>query len=583
MNALLWVALGAVAFWVGAALLKSRGVIPQSVRVYGPLLTVHTQRGRVLLDRLATPKRFWRMWGNLGLGVALMVMLASTAFLALVALLTVLNPPEPTAANQPQNVLVIPGVNQFLPLSVAPEILAGLAIGLVVHEAGHGILCRVEEIDIESLGLVFLTIIPAGAFVEQDIDDQWRASRGGRGRMLAAGVTNNFAVTIVAFALLFGPVVGAISVVPGATIGGALDGGTAAAAGVGHGDVVVGVDEETIESNAALEETLRTNPNPTVTVNLSSGDSVTVDRRIRVIGGVTDGPTGLDVNDTVASVNGTDVYTVAGLYDALANRSVARITTEAGETRTFPAGAYVVVDDGGPLNVSGGAPAGPLVVTSIDGHRTVFMDDLTDRLAAADAGDTVNITAYHDGSSETYTVELGEDDEGDAFLGVFTSATGISGLRFNDLGLQSYPAANYLCALGGSCAGAPDLDLDFVGRTWVALRLPLVGITSSPLFPFNFAGFAGGVTNFYTGGTLLFLFANLLFWVGWVNLNLGVFNCIPTFALDGGHILRTAVESVASRLPIGDPRQVVSIATLSIQAVMLGSLLLLLFGAQLLN
>jgi membrane-associated protease RseP (regulator of RpoE activity) len=583
MSALLWVLVGAVAFWVIAALLKARGIIPQSVRVYGPLLTVHTQRGRALLSRLARPKRLWRMWGNIGLGVALMVMLVSIAFLALVAFLTVLNPPEPTAANQPQNVLVIPGVNQFLPLSVAPEILAGLAIGLVVHEAGHGILCRVEDIEIESLGLVFLTILPAGAFVEQDIDDQWRASRGGRGRMLAAGVTNNFAVTIITFGLLFGPVVGSIAIVPGATIGGALDGGTAATAGIGHGDVIVGIDDESIEDNAELERALRANGEPTVSVELRSGETVPVDRRVRVIGGVTEGPSGLSVNDTIVSVNGTSVHTMAGLYAEFRNRTVVSVTTSAGEARTFPAGAYVIVSEGGPLNVSGDAPTGPLTVTSVAGQRTISMADLTDALAASEAGETVEIVGYRSGERHTYTVTLEEDDDGGAFLGVFTSATGVTGLRFNDLGVQTYPAGNYLCALGGACASAPALDLDFVQRTWVALRLPLVGITSSPVFPFNFAGFAGGVTNFYTGPPLIFLIANLLFWAGWVNLNLGVFNCIPTFALDGGHILRTAIESIAVRLPIGDPRQLVTVATLGIQAVMLGSLLLLLFGAQLLN
>lgn len=582
MNPLLWVLAGAASFWLGAALLKARGVIPESVRVYGPLMTVHTQRGRALLGRLARPKRLWRMWGNLGLGIALMVMVVSTLFLALVAVLTVLNPPEPTAVNQPQNVLVIPGVNEFLPLSVAPEILAGLAIGLIVHEAGHGILCRVEDINIESLGLVFLTILPAGAFVEQDIDDQWKASRGGRGRMLAAGVTNNFAVTLLAFGLLFGPVVGSIAVAPGAAVGGVLGGGTADSAGLGQGDRIVAVGDRAVETNDDLETVLRANRETTVPVTLAGGETLDVTRRVQVIGGVTGGPAGLAVNDTVVAVNGTSVRTLAGLYDAVANRTVVSLRTAAGETRTFAAGAYVVVGEGGPLNVSGGASTGPLTVTQFDGHRTVSMEALLDRLAETPAGETVPIVGYRDGERETYNVTLGEDADG-AYLGVFTGATGITGVRFNDLGVQMYPAANYLCALGGSCAGAPPLSLGFFERMWVALRLPLVGITASPVFPFNFAGFAGGVANFYTGPPLVFLLANLLFWVGWVNLNLGVFNCIPTFALDGGHILRTAVESVASRLPVADRRQVVTAATLSVQAVMLGSLLLLLFGAQLLN
>jgi len=582
MNTLLWVVAGVALFWVVAGALKARGILPDRVRVYGPLLTLHTDRGRDLLNWMARPKRLWRAWGSFGLGVALVVMLGSILFLALVAMLTVLNPPEPTAVNQPRNVLVIPGVNEFLPLSVAPEIILGLAIGLVVHEGGHGILCRVEDIDIESLGLVFLTILPAGAFVEQDEESALAASRGARGRMLAAGVTNNFAVTILAFLLLFGPVMGSVSIVAGATIGGSLDGSPAATNGIGNGDVITGIDGAPIDSNDALQTTLQSTTAPAVEVTLDSGDTHQIQREVLVIGGVTDGPAALAVNDTVVSVNGIDVTTTAGLYAAFANHTIATVTTADGETTTFPAGAYVVVSDGGPLNDTG-APTGPLVVTRLDGDRIVSMRDLTTALASTTPGQTVTLETYDDGAQRTYNVTLGEADDGTGLLGVFTSATGVTGIRYNDLGVQTYPAANYLCALGGSCAQAPDFQLSTVDRVWLALQFPLVGITGSAVFPFNFAGFAGGVANFYTAPVFVLLLANLLFWTAWVNLNLGVFNCVPTFALDGGHILRTAIESVVAYLPIEDGERVVTAATLAVQLTMLASLLLLLFGAQLLN
>lgn len=582
MNTLLWVLLGVALFWVGAGALKARGILPDRVRVWGPIVTLHTDRGRALVNYLATPKRLWRAWGSFGLGVALVVMVGSILFLALVATLTVLNPPEPTAVNQPRNVLVIPGLNDFLPLSVAPEIIAGLAIGLIVHEGGHGILCRVEDIEIESIGLLFLTIIPAGAFVEQDIESQTEASRGGRGRMLAAGVTNNFAVTIVAFVLLFGPVMGSVSIVSGAAVGGALDGSPAARADIGNGDVITGIDNETITTNEDLHTTLRTTAAPTVAVSDADGNVEQVERQVLVIGGVTDGPAGLDVNETIVAVNDTTVSTLSGLYAAFHNHTVATVTTAAGTTHTFPVGAYVVVSDGGPLNESG-APTGPMVITRLNGERIVSMDDLTTILDESDPGEELSLETYADSSRTTYNATLGEADDGSGFLGVFTGATGVTGVRYNDLGVQTYPAANYLCALGGSCAQAPDFQFSFLDRIWLALQFPLVGITGSAVFPFNFAGFAGGVANFYTAPAFMLLLANLLFWTAWVNLNLGVFNCIPTFALDGGHILRTAVESIAAYLPIEDRERLVSATTVGVQFVMLASLLLLLFGAQLFN
>ncbi|MFC6729008.1 site-2 protease family protein, partial [Natronoarchaeum mannanilyticum] len=215
MVSLVWIAAGVLGYWVLLQLLADRGWLPDYVGLQGPITTLHTQRGKILLNRLARYKRFWRAWSNLGVGVALVVMVGSFVMLILVGITAVMSP-QPTAVNQPRNVLVIPGVNDFLPLSMAPEILFGLLVALVVHEGGHGLLCRVEDIEISSMGLATLSVIPIGAFVEPDEESQRAASRGGKTRMFAAGVTNNFAITLVAFALLFGPVAGAISVAPGA-------------------------------------------------------------------------------------------------------------------------------------------------------------------------------------------------------------------------------------------------------------------------------------------------------------------------------------------------------------------------------
>ncbi|MFC6769120.1 site-2 protease family protein, partial [Natrinema soli] len=210
---LTWVLLGLLLYWLAVIGLRNGGYLPDYIGTQGPILTFHTKRGRVLLDRLARPKRFWRAWSNIGVGIALVVMVAMFAFLIQAAITALSTPQMATSAvRQPRNVLVIPGVNDFLPLSATPGIVFGLLVGLVVHEGGHGLLCRVEDIDIDSMGIAMLAVLPVGAFVEPDQESSKSASRGGQTRMFAAGVTNNFAITILAFALLFGPVVGAIGV-----------------------------------------------------------------------------------------------------------------------------------------------------------------------------------------------------------------------------------------------------------------------------------------------------------------------------------------------------------------------------------
>ncbi len=60
--------------------------------------------------------------------------------------------------------------------------------------------------------------------------------------MFAAGVTNNFAITIVVFALLFGPIAGAMAVAPGAAVGGVEPESTGADAGIEPGDRITAVD-----------------------------------------------------------------------------------------------------------------------------------------------------------------------------------------------------------------------------------------------------------------------------------------------------------------------------------------------------
>ena len=81
----------------------------------------------------------------------------------------------------------------------------------------------------------------------------------------------------------------------------------------------------------------------------------------------------------------------------------------------------------------------------------------------------------------------------------------------------------------------------------------------------------------------VFGLANVLFWTGWVNINLGLFNCIPSYPLDGGHILRSCVEAALARLPV-DPDPVLATAvTTTISLTMILSLLGLLFLPQILT
>ncbi|AZH24172.1 site-2 protease family protein [Haloplanus aerogenes] len=593
MNTLLWVLVGVLVYSLVAKALQIRGYLPDAIRLQGPIATIHTRRGRALLTRLARPKRFWRAYSNVGVGVALVIMAGMFVLLLFQALTILQNPPAPSAVNQPQNFLVVPGVNDFLPLAVAPEILFGLLIGLVVHEGGHGLLCRVENIDIESMGVVFLAFIPIGAFVEPDEESQSDANRGARTRMFAAGVTNNFVLTAVAFALLFGPVIGAVGVAPGVAVDGAYPGSPAATAGVDHGDRITAVAGTEVTSEGDLDDALLAAENRTVAVEIDGERTIRVERSLTVVGSVGSNPANLTVEDDpirVQAVNGTAVHTRGEFRDAVADSTFARIETTAGE-RTIPVGAYVTrVAQDGPLANASAPTNASLIITSIGGERVTSSTDLARVLDGYDPGDRVPVRTYQDGAFETYTVTLGENPrDGNGFIGV-DIFPGTSGLLITDFGVSTYPAGTYLELLGGSdgtdggaFSGLVDSPFALV---YVALVLPLASVVLG--IP-NFPGFTPAVTNFYVVegplaplGDGVYIIANTLFWAAWVNLQLGLFNCIPGYPLDGGRILRTCTEAVVSRLPVTDSARIVRTITTSIGLTMLASLILMIFGPQLL-
>lgn len=162
-------------YWFLVSILDRRGILEKyNISTFGPLpiLMIRTTKGLKLLDILARPKRYWRIFANIGIlmmfaGMAAMFLVIVISDLALYTSFLNDSVPEPGKYNSPRNIFLIPGVNEFIPFTWG---VIALIVTLVVHEFSHAILCRVENIRVKSMGILF-ALVPIGGFAEPD-DEQ---------------------------------------------------------------------------------------------------------------------------------------------------------------------------------------------------------------------------------------------------------------------------------------------------------------------------------------------------------------------------------------------------------------------------
>jgi membrane-associated protease RseP (regulator of RpoE activity) len=268
-------------YWLVVLFLNSRGILERyNITAYGPILMIRTTRGQQFLDRLARPKKFWEVFADVGIFVVILSMIFMFATLILGDYKIFQIKPEPTVFNEPRNFLLLPGINQFVPLTWG---LIALIVALVVHEFSHAILSRAADIKVKALGLLVL-VLPIGAFAEPDESQLYGtdvgsdvkvATRRERIRVLTAGIMSNIVVGIISLTLFFGPVLSAIAPMPGLGVIGVVSGSPAEKAGIRPGVVILQIDNTTIANNDQFHAFMNaTHPGQVVSVKAAEKGTV---------------------------------------------------------------------------------------------------------------------------------------------------------------------------------------------------------------------------------------------------------------------------------------------------------------------
>ncbi len=181
-----------IAYITSIFILKRKGLLEKyNCSLWGPLLMWKTERGKNLIERIAKKKRFWIWFANIGIAVCFIAMIGMSLLL-LWDILVVSKIPAGRAPS-PRMMIGLPGINPFIPIGYG---ILALVVGIVVHEFSHGILARVGNIKVKSLGLLFF-IVPLGAFTEPDEDELEKVGKKKRARVFAAGPMANIVVALV--------------------------------------------------------------------------------------------------------------------------------------------------------------------------------------------------------------------------------------------------------------------------------------------------------------------------------------------------------------------------------------------------
>lgn len=563
-HVVIWIVL----YTVFATIYSKRKQIRKNVSITGPILTIRSQKGLDWVERNASKyKKYWIPWGNLGVISAIITAIIGIGFVA-TSVFAMMRQPQDVAIEGPTDMIVIPGVNRFLPLAAAPEIILGLLIGMVVHEGGHAIYCRTGDINIKSTGVILAALIPLGAFVEPDEDEQFEATTGDQLRMYAAGIMNNYAVFILSLLIFMSIVTFAIAPVSGVGLGLIHDDSPAQEMGIQDGDIITHIDGIEINNVDEYNDYMSSNPN---VQNVTINGEVThkIDKGAFINRAPAD--SGVNPRDTITSINENQVKNPHNFESHLRNTDdyTANVGTSNGNEKEIVIGAHTTaqsstyITDG--LNLSSGQST---YIFEVDGERVYNQDDLINQIQNR-SDETISVTYGDKNNINETEITVEENEE----TGIIVS-NNISGISTSMLGGSIFPADEYHSMLSFG-----DSITQTLQNVLSILILPIGSIV--PGLEFNFPGFTPLIQSFFevtVGGTftsiILFFTASIMYWTAWINFNLALFNCLPTFALDGGYILKATMEGILEN-KISD--ESIGYIITGVKSIMLILLLLIVF------
>ena len=168
--------------------------------------------------------------------------------------------------------------------------------------------------------------------------------------------------------------------------------------------------------------------------------------------------------------------------------------------------------------------------------------DFLDTMGRSQGGQEVRVYWYWSDSHYDASVILwdkgevyGDDYSGQGYLGAGSYL------------IYEVPAGEYPDAMAHPMSYVDDAT-SFRNMTFFYISLPFTNPSLQPPPPGVTQAFEVTGSMAVIGDTLFWVIANLLYWIFWLNIMVGIFNALPAIPLDGGYIFRDGISWMLEKL-----------------------------------
>lgn len=283
----------------------------KNIQTQGIILMRRTKRGVKWIDKIArTHPRFWNTFAVVSVVIGFFIMIFGTVWLVDNAYKILTGEIEGGAGA----VIPYPTGEPMIGMGyvLLPVWLWILAVVIIVfpHEFAHGIVARIENIRIKSLGWLLFLFIP-GAFVEPDEKKVKKAKRISRLKIYSVGSFANFCIAgiILVLLLLLSFALHQFVTPIGVTYGGLINGSDAFTKNLTG--VIIRVDEKNITTLEEFVDYMKLkSPGDVVEIETRNGNySIrTIEYEKRAIIGIADARTAYttdEIGTAILNIHGT--------------------------------------------------------------------------------------------------------------------------------------------------------------------------------------------------------------------------------------------------------------------------------------